>query len=81
LIDLVTARDIDFAGEMGRLKKCIDMLNVQGKLKQRLIYHLEDVKVACTYRKQLKQKGLRRDVYRQKLAGIEKELRRLGTLN
>jgi len=81
LIDLDIVGNIDFAGEMERLKKCIDMLGVQEKLKQRLIYRLEDVKVACAYRKQLKQMKLRGDVYRQKLAGIEKELRRLGNLN
>ena len=81
MIDLDIAGNIDVAGEMERLKKCVDMLNVQGKLRQRLIYRLEDVKVACAYRKQLKQKKLREDVYRFKLAEIEKELRRLGTLN
>src|SRR3954471_11892909 len=80
LINAVIEADLDFDSVEDLLTEAIRRIPVGEKLRRRLTYRLMDVKVACSYRRQVLGRGYRLRSFHRDLEGIQVELRRLGQL-
>ena len=80
MIDAAIGEDLDFDGVEDLLTEAIRRIPAGEKLRRRLTYRLMDVKVACSYRRQVLGRRYRLRSFQRDLEGIEVELRRLAQL-